>query len=77
VRKRKLRYLINGGVPSADESGLRKDDVLLTANGRPVATVDDLQRVIVLSGPEVRLAVRRGGEDRQLLVRPSPRPRAA
>jgi S1-C subfamily serine protease len=67
---------VGSGTP-ADESGLRKDDVLLAANGRPVATVDDLQRVIVLSGPEVRLAVRRGGEDRQLLVRPSPRPRAA
>jgi S1-C subfamily serine protease len=54
-----------------------KDDVLLAANDRRVATVDDLQRALVLSGPEVRLAVRRGREQRQLLVRPAARPRAA
>jgi serine protease Do len=65
------------GTPAA-ESGLRKDDVLLAANGRRVATVDDLQRVLVLSAePEVRLEVRRGGEDRRLFVRPTPRPQAA
>jgi serine protease Do len=65
------------GTPAA-ESGLRKDDVLLAANGRRVATVDDLQRVLVLSDePEVRLEIRRGGEDRRLLVRPTPRPQAA
>ena len=74
---RAVRVLgVAGGTPASD-SGLRKDDVLLSANGRPVATVDDLQRALVLSGPEVHLAVRRGGEDRQLLVRPSPQPRAA
>jgi serine protease Do len=64
------------GTPAA-ESGLLKDDVLLAANDRRVATVDDLQRMMVLSGPEVRLAVRRGSEDRQLVVRPSARPQAA
>jgi S1-C subfamily serine protease len=74
---RAVRVMGVGAGTPADQSGLRKDDVLLAANGRPVATVDDLQRVIVLSGPEVRLAVRRGSEDRQLLVRPAPRPRAA
>jgi S1-C subfamily serine protease len=74
---RAVRVLgVGSGTPASD-SGLRKDDVLLAANGRPVATVDDLQRVLVLSGPEVRLAVSRGSEQRQLLVRPSPRPRAA
>jgi serine protease Do len=64
------------GTPAA-ESGLLKDDVLLAANDRRVATVDDLQRMMVLSGPEVRLAVRRGSEERQLVVRPSARPQAA
>jgi len=74
---RAVRVLgVGTGTPASD-SGLRKDDVLLSANGRPVATVDDLQRVLVLSGPEVRLAIRRGDEDRQLLIRPAPRPRAA
>ncbi len=74
---RAVRVLGVGTGTPASESGLRKDDVLLAANGRPVATIDDLQRVLVLSGPEVSLAVRRGGEDRHLLVRPSPRPQAA
>lgn len=74
---RAVRVLgVGSGTPASD-SGLRKDDVLLAANGRPVATVDDLQRVLVLSGPEIRLAVRRGAEDRQLLVRAAPRPQAA
>jgi len=67
---------VGTGTPAA-ESGLLKDDVLLAANDRRVATVDDLQRVMVLSGAEVRLAVRRGSEDRQLVVRPSARPQAA
>ena len=67
---------VGPGTPAA-ASGLVKDDVLLTANGRPVATVDDLQRVLVLSGAEVRLAVRRGDEDRHIVVRPSSRPQAA
>jgi serine protease Do len=67
---------VGAGTPAA-ASGLVKDDVLLTANGRPVATVDDLQRVLVLSGAEVRLAIRRGDEDRHIVVRPSSRPQAA
>jgi len=67
---------VGTGTPAA-ASGLLKDDVLLAANGQPVATVDDLQRVLVLSGPEIHLAVRRGSEDRQLVVRPSAPPRAA
>jgi S1-C subfamily serine protease len=67
---------VGTGTPAA-ASGLLKDDVLLAANDRRVATVDDLQRALVLSGPEVRLAVRRGREQRQLLVRPAARPRAA
>lgn len=67
---------VGPGTPAA-ASGLVKDDVLLTANGRPVATVDDLQRVLVLSGAEVRLAIRRGDEDRHIVVRPSSRPQAA
>jgi serine protease Do len=67
---------VGTGTPAA-ESGLLKDDVLLAANDRRVATVDDLQRVMVLSGPEVRLAVRRGSEDRHLVVRPSAHPQAA
>ena len=74
---RAIRVLGVGTGTPASASGLRTDDVLLAANGRPVATIDDLQRVLVLSGPEVSLAIRRGAEDRQLLVRPSPHPQAA
>jgi S1-C subfamily serine protease len=76
-QRRAVRVLgVGSGTPAA-QSGLLADDVLLAANGRPVATVDDLQRVLVLSGPEVRLEVRRRGEGRELVVRPSSRPRAA
>lgn len=62
----------------AQRSGLKDGDVLLTANGSPVTTVDDLQRVMVLSSPaEIALDVLRGAERRQLSIRPRPRARAA
>jgi serine protease Do len=67
---------VGAGTPAA-ESGLRKDDVLLSANERAVATIDDLQRALVLAGPEVRLAIRRAGQERHLVVRAQTRPRAA
>jgi S1-C subfamily serine protease len=74
---RAIRVLGVGSGTPAEQSGLLADDVLLAANGRRVATVDDLQRVMVLSGPEVRLEVKRRGQDRQLVVRPTSRARAA
>jgi S1-C subfamily serine protease len=60
------------GSPSpAEAAGLRDGDLLLTANGSPVASVDDLQRVMVLAGsPEVRLGVLRQGKLHELVARP-------
>jgi S1-C subfamily serine protease len=68
---RAVRVLQVGTGTPAERSGLRPDDVLLAANGAPVATVDDLQRVIVLAGPpEIRLDVWRGAKRHELFIRP-------
>jgi serine protease Do len=55
----------------AQAAGLRKEDLLLAANGSPVQTLDDLQRVMVLSPPaEIALDVLRGGRRQALAIRP-------
>lgn len=52
-----------GGDTPAAAAGLRKGDLVLAANANPVFTIDDLQRVMVLSGaPEVSLELLRGGK---------------
>ncbi|HET6413061.1 MAG TPA: trypsin-like peptidase domain-containing protein [Anaeromyxobacter sp.] len=57
----------------AQAAGLKKDDLLLGANGSPVQTLDDLQRVMVLAPPsEIHLEVQRGPERRTLSIRPRP-----
>jgi len=59
---------VDGGT-AAENAGLRADDLLLRANGGTVHTLDDLQRVMVLSPtPEVDLEVLRDGERRQLVI---------
>jgi S1-C subfamily serine protease len=69
---RAVRVLEVGSGTPAERSGLKPDDVLLAANGSPVATVDDLQRVIVLAGPpEIRLDVLRGARRHELFIRPA------
>jgi len=75
---RAVRVLgVESGTP-AERATLEAGDLLLEANGRPVDTLDDLQRVLVLAGPgEVELGVLRGEERRRLAVRPEPRRRAA
>jgi serine protease Do len=48
---------------AASGAGLQKGDLLLTANGGPVTNIDDLQRVMVLTGRgEVALEVWRDGK---------------
>jgi S1-C subfamily serine protease len=65
-------YDVRGDSP-AQAAGLKMGDLLLSANGTPTATVDDLQRVMVLSGaPELELHVLRDGERKRFLARPSP-----
>jgi len=62
----------------AQAAGLRKEDLLLLAAGAPVQTLDDLQRVMVLSpGAELPLDVLRAGTRRTLVIRPRPPDRAA
>ena len=57
----------------AKAAGLLRDDLLLGANGNPIQTLDDLQRVMVLSPPaELSLDVLRGEARRTLLIRPRP-----
>jgi S1-C subfamily serine protease len=61
---------IGTGTPAA-AAGLDEGDILLGADGSALASVDDLQRVMVLSGePELRLDVLRHGERRAVTVRP-------
>jgi S1-C subfamily serine protease len=62
----------------AQAAGLRKDDLLLSANGRPVQTLDDLQRVMVLAPPhEIQVEVQRGSARRTIEIRPRPARAAA
>jgi S1-C subfamily serine protease len=62
----------------AQAAGLAKDDLLLGANGSPVQTLDDLQRVMVLAPPaEITLDVWRGAGRRRLAIRPRPHAAAA
>jgi serine protease Do len=75
---RAIRVLgIEPGAPAA-VSGLRAGDLLLTGDGRPLLTVDDLHRGMVLAAAaELTLQVDRGGEIRTAIVVPAARPRAA
>ena len=70
-RPRAIRVLrVEPGTP-ADQGGVREGDLLLAANGSEVVTLDDLQRVMVLTArSELDLEVLRGGERRQLVLRP-------
>jgi len=55
-------------------AGIAPGDLLLGANGSPVETLDDLQRVMVLGQPaDLALEVLRGGGRRTLEIRPRPR----
>ncbi len=64
---------VEAGTP-AERAALAEGDLLLFANGSPLDTLDDLQRVLVLSAPpEVELEILRGGERRRLSIRPAAR----
>ncbi len=52
-----------GGDTPAAAAGIRKGDLLLAANARPIFNIDDLQRVLVLSDvPQVSLELLRDGK---------------
>jgi S1-C subfamily serine protease len=76
--RRGVRVLeIVDGSP-AQAAGLAKDDLLLAANGRPVETLDDLQRVLVLApDAEIALEVLRVGGRKRVAIRTRRAPAAA
>ncbi len=68
---------VEPGTPAAG-AGLAEGDLLLEANGNPVDTLDDLQRVLVLSAPpEIELSVLRGTALRRLSIHPRAAPAVA
>jgi S1-C subfamily serine protease len=69
--RRGVRVLeIVAGSP-AQAAGLATNDLLLAAGERPVETLDDLQRVLVLApGAEIAVEVLRGGKRERLAIRP-------
>jgi peptide/nickel transport system ATP-binding protein len=75
---RAVRILEVGTGTPAEQAGLAPQDLLLSANGTPVLTLDDLQRVMVLaSPPRIELEVLRGHKLLRLAIQPLARPRAA
>jgi serine protease Do len=65
---------VEPGTPAA-EGGLNGGDLLLAANASPVATLDDLARVLVLAGQAsvLDVDVLRAGSRRRLALKPLPR----
>ncbi len=71
-RGRAVRVFRVGASTPAEAAGLRDGDLLLAANETPIASVDDLQRVLVLGrSTEVRLDVMRGATRHAIVARPS------
>jgi membrane-associated protease RseP (regulator of RpoE activity) len=61
----------------AQKSGLRKNDILLEANGTPIKALSDLLQVVAVAAAEkkpVGLVVLRGGKPLEITVTPEPRP---
>lgn len=62
----------------ADDARLREGDLILAANGSPLASIDDLQRVMVLSGErKLDLDVVRKDKRQHIVVTPLPPAEAA
>jgi S1-C subfamily serine protease len=72
-RPRAVRVLgVEQGTPAA-RGDVRPGDLLVSANGSEVATLDDLQRVMVLAPtPQLALRVLRNGGHRNLTLEPRP-----
>jgi S1-C subfamily serine protease len=69
---RAVRVFRVGPTTPAERAGLCEGDLLLAANGEPLSTIDDLQRVMVLApSPEVRLEVLRAHRRYELTARPA------
>ncbi|HYS81045.1 MAG TPA: trypsin-like peptidase domain-containing protein [Anaeromyxobacteraceae bacterium] len=77
-RRRGVRVLgVEPGAPAA-LGGVLEGDLLVAAHGSEVLSLDDLQRILVLTPrPELELEVLRGGARRPLSLHPRPFQRAA
>jgi S1-C subfamily serine protease len=63
-------HAVEAGSP-ADRAALREGDLVLTAQGQPLASIDDLQRVMVLSEEaELELELAREGRRERRRIRP-------
>jgi S1-C subfamily serine protease len=70
-QQRGVRVITVGDGTPAALAGLKDGDLLCACNNEPVQSVDDLQRVMVLSGAvEVRIAFLRGGKRVEGPLRP-------
>jgi len=68
---------VSAGSP-AEAAGVTRGDLLLSANGTPLASVDDLQRVLVLAAPpQVQIEALRAGRRHALEATPRREPKAA
>ncbi len=73
-----VRVVEIGRDTPAASAGLRRDDLVLSVNGAPVSSIDDLQRLMALDPkPEVDLVVWRQGTRRDARILPFRRERAA
>jgi S1-C subfamily serine protease len=71
---RAVRVYDVGTDTPAERAGLRRGDLLLAANDSPIASVDDLQRIMTLSeASEVRLDLLRERTRHSLVAHPEPR----
>jgi S1-C subfamily serine protease len=77
-RERAVRILDVVADSPASAAGLRAGDLVVSASGAPVETLDDVVRAMVLGHPpEIALGVLRGGAHTSLTIRPRPARAAA
>jgi S1-C subfamily serine protease len=75
---RAVRVLNVGGGSPAERAGMKSGDVLFAVNGASISSIDDIQRIMVLSDlREIEIAVLRGEKRDTLKVRPSWHEKAA
>jgi S1-C subfamily serine protease len=68
---RAVRVLSVGDGTPAMRGGMKRDDILLSVNKSPVESIDDLQRIIVLTNAtEVEIAVLRDEKQHTLTIKP-------
>jgi serine protease Do len=75
---RAVRVLSVGEDTPAERAGMKKGDLVLNVNGAEVASIDDLQRIIVLANAkEVEIGLVREEKQHKLTVKPGTQRQAA